>query len=178
MHQGWQQNVTHQRALAAARNTRDGNETPKWDSHIDLFQIVLARALHDQRVGANRAALLGHFDRPLAREIRPGHRRRHLFDAFYDSAVHHGTAMFASTRPDIHDPIAGPNGVFVVLDDEHGVAQVAQSVQRVNQSMIVALVQTDGRLVQHVQRTHEPRANLAGQTNALGLTTGQSASRT
>ncbi len=86
--------------------------------------------------------------------------------------------MFSSTRPDIHDPITGANGVLVVLDDEHGVAQVAQPVQRVNQSMIIALVQTDRRLVQHIQRAHEPRANLAGQTNALGLTTGQSASRT
>ena len=85
--------------------------------------------------------------------------------------------MFTSARPDIHNPIAGPNGVFVVLDNEHGVAQVAQSVQRVDQAMIIALVQPDGRLVQHIQRAHESRANLAGQTNALGLTTGQGASR-
>jgi hypothetical protein len=34
---------------------------------------------------------------------------------------------------------------------------------------VVALVQADGRLVEHVEHAHEARADLAGQTDALGL---------
>ena len=38
---------------------------------------------------------------------------------------------------------------------------------------VVPLVQPDGRLVQHVQHTHQPAADLAGQPDSLGLAAGQ-----
>ena len=41
---------------------------------------------------------------------------------------------------------------LVVLDHEHRVAQVAQVLQRADQALVVALVQADGRLVEHASR--------------------------
>jgi hypothetical protein len=38
-------------------------------------------------------------------------------------------------------------------------------------------MQADGRLVQHVQHTHQPRADLGGQPDALGLAAGQGSCR-
>jgi hypothetical protein len=59
--------------------------------------------------------------------------------------------------------------VLVVLDDDHRVAEVAQVAQRVEQAGIVALVQADGRLVQHVEHAGEARADLRGEPDALAL---------
>ena len=65
--------------------------------------------------------------------------------------------------------------VLVVLDDEHGVAEVAQPDQRLDQAAVVALVQTDRRLVEHVQRADQTGADLAGEADALRLAAGQRA---
>ena len=67
--------------------------------------------------------------------------------------------------------------VLVVLDDEDGVAEVAQADERVDQPMVVALVQADRRLVEHVQHADQTRADLAGQPDALRLAAGQRAGR-
>ena len=60
-----------------------------------------------------------------------------------------------------------------MFDDDHGIAEVAQKSQRVQQALVVALVQTDRRLIKYVHDAHQAGANLAGQADALGFTTGQ-----
>ena len=54
-----------------------------------------------------------------------------------------------------------------MLDDDHGIAQVAQPQQRVQQLPLVAVVQADGRLVEYVHDVDQPAAHLAGQPNPL-----------
>ena len=68
---------------------------------------------------------------------------------------------------------AAADGVLVVLHDHHGVAQVAQALQRGDEPLVVALVQPDGGLVQNVEHAHEPGADLGGQPDALGLAAGE-----
>ena len=41
-----------------------------------------------------------------------------------------GAAMYARTGADIDDVIGAMNGVFVMLDDDHRIADVAQAFQR------------------------------------------------
>ena len=60
-----------------------------------------------------------------------------------------------------------------MLHDEHGVAEVAQAHQRVDQPPVVPLVQADRRLVQHVQHADQAGSDLRGQADALGLAAGQ-----
>ena len=69
--------------------------------------------------------------------------------------------MLAGARTDVDDLVGDADGVLVVLDDDHRVAEVAQADQRVDQPLVVALVQTDRRLVEHVQRADETAADLA-----------------
>jgi hypothetical protein len=56
-----------------------------------------------------------------------------------------------------------------VLNDNHRVAQIAQPDELGDQPLVVALVQPDGRLVQHVQHAHQPGADLRRQADALRL---------
>ena len=48
-------------------------------------------------------------------------RRRALRDNF--------TAVYARTRSHVDDEVGRPHGVFVVFDDEHGIAAIAESAK-------------------------------------------------
>ena len=77
--------------------------------------------------------------------------------------------MRTRARPEVHDVVRLPDRLLVVLDDEHGVAEVAQAHERVEQSLVVALVQPDRRLVQDVHDADQPGADLAREPDALRL---------
>ena len=62
-----------------------------------------------------------------------------------------------------------------MLDDDQRVAQVAQAAQGVDELRVVGLVQADGGLVQDVEHAGQTRADLGGQTDALGLAAGEGA---
>ena len=77
--------------------------------------------------------------------------------------------MHACTRTDIDDMVGSVHGVLIVLDHNQCVAQITQTLERIEQLVVVALVQTDGRLVQNIQHAHERRTDLRRQTDALAL---------
>ena len=60
-----------------------------------------------------------------------------------------------------------------MFDDQHGVAQIAQRFEGVEQAAVVARVQADGRLVEHVEHAAQARADLRGQANALRFAAGK-----
>ena len=86
-------------------------------------------------------------------------------------------AVLAGARADVDDPVGGPDGVLVVLDDDQRVAEVAQPDQRLDQPAVVALVQADRRLVQDVEHADQAGADLGGQPDPLRLAAGQRAGR-
>ena len=86
-------------------------------------------------------------------------------------------AGIARAGPEVHDEVGAANGLFVVLDDEHGVAEIAQLFERGEQAIVVARVQADGRLVQHVEHAAQARADLRGQANALRFAAGERGGR-
>ena len=60
-----------------------------------------------------------------------------------------------------------------MFNDDDRIAQVTQLFQRADEPFVVALVQSDGRLVQDIQYVDQLRTNLCCQTDALTLTTRQ-----
>ena len=84
-------------------------------------------------------------------------------------------AMDAGAGADIDDIVGGQDRVLVMLDDDHRVAEVAQVVERFEQPRIVALVQADRRLVEHVEHAGEAGADLRGEADALALAARQRA---
>ena len=124
-----------------------------------------------------RPAHGGHRDRLAAGQVLPGDRLLDLGDARDRPAVDDGAAVLAGAGADVDDPVALADRLLVVLDDDDRVAEVAQPGERVDEPAVVALVQPDRRLVEHVQRADEPRPDLAGEPDALGLAAGQRAGR-
>ena len=78
-------------------------------------------------------------------------------------------AVLAGAGPHVDDVVGRAHGLLVVLDDDHGVAEVAQAQQRVDEAPVVALVQADAGLVEDVEHADQRRADLRGQADALRL---------
>ena len=68
--------------------------------------------------------------------------------------------MLSGAGADVDDVIGNANGLLVVLDDDDGVPDVAQPHERVDEPLVVALVQADRRLVEHVEHADEPAPDL------------------
>ncbi len=81
--------------------------------------------------------------------------------------------MDAGTGAEVDDVIGAADGFLVVLDDDHGVADVAQLSQRLQQAFVVALMQADRWLVKHVHDAGQTRADLRSQPDALRLAAGE-----
>ena len=72
-------------------------------------------------------------------------------------------------RAEVDDVVGRLDGLGVVLDDDDAVAEIAQPPQRRDEAQVVALVQADRRLVEHVHHARQLRAELRRQADALRL---------
>ena len=59
-------------------------------------------------------------------------------------------AAGAGPGADVDHPVGRANGLFIVLDDDDRVAEVAQIQEGVEEAAVVPLVQTDGGLIEDV----------------------------
>ena len=102
------------------------------DLHVDALQVVAARSLDlEQQLRIEVAPLRGQRNLAPARQILPGQRRRVRADLLRRALRDDLAAVHAGTGPQIHDVVRREDRLAVVLDDEHGVAEVAQVDQRV-----------------------------------------------
>ena len=136
---------------------------------IDL-EVVLARAADGQRLAVARPAPR-RASRSIARagEELPG-RRRLAREQIVERALHDDlAAVDAGARAHLDEVVGGADRVLVVLDDDDGVADVAQALERRDHLDVVLRVQADARLVEHVEHAHQPGADLRRQADALRL---------
>src|SRR5262249_47851990 len=63
----------------------------------------------------------------------------------------HAAAALAAFRAQIDDPVGGLDHVEVVLDDDHGIAVVAQAMQHAQQQVYIMEMQTRRRFIQYIQ---------------------------
>ena len=86
------------------------------------------------------------------------------------------TASAAGTRAHIHNKICSMHGVFIMLHNDQGIAQITQPLQCQQQFVVIPLVQANGGFVQNIENAHQRRTDLRSQTNTLALTAGQGGS--
>ena len=101
----------------------------------------------------------------------PGDRFRIGGNLGHRPGGHHVPAMLPGAGTNIHDPVGGAHRLFVVLDHDQRVADIAQPLQSADQARIIPLVEADARFVQDVEHAHQRRPDLRRQTDALRLTT-------
>ena len=81
----------------------------------------------------------------------PGQRRRIGQNIGGRALRDNLAAMDARSRPDIDDMIGRQDRVLVMLHHNHAIAEIAQAAQGFEQPGIVALVQANAGLVQHIE---------------------------
>ena len=85
----------------------------------------------------------------------------------------HVAAVLARARAHVDEIVGRAHHLLVVLDDEHGVAEVAQPLERRDQPLVVALVEPDRRLVEDVEDADQLRADLGREPEPLRLAAGE-----
>ena len=169
------EDVVDERRLARARHPGDRDEVAEREVDGDVLEVVLAGAGHGELAPVVTAPHVGHRDLATAGQVHAGERVGVLEQALDRAGVHDVAAVLAGAGADVDDPVGRGDGVLVVLDDDERVAEVAQPRQRLDEPVVVALVQADGGLVEDVEDADEARADLRREPDALRLAAGERA---
>ena len=152
--------------------------TPSGIAASTFFRLlVVAPSIVIERDLAAAAALGRHADRQLARQIAAGDRGGIACDFLGRALRHDLPAVQARARAHVDQPVGAAHDGFVVLDHQHRVALLLQPAQGVDQALVVALVQSDRGLVEHVAHADQARSDAGGQSHALQFAAAQRVGR-
>jgi hypothetical protein len=120
------EHLMHQRGLARAGDAGDGHQHSQRNFDVEPVQVVGCGSAQHQRSrpGARRRA--GHGNGDLAGEIAAGERVGIGLDLRQNALGQQLAAKLARAGAEVEQMIGGAQNVGVVLDDDDGVAQVAQ----------------------------------------------------
>src|SRR5205823_1291268 len=93
---------------------------------VDLLQVVLLRAAHHEELAAPGAPLRPAGDPAPAAQVLAGQRLRAAEDLLEAALRHDPAAVDAGTGAHLQDMVRGADRLFVVLDDDDRVPDVAQ----------------------------------------------------
>ena len=164
--------VVDERALATATDAGDTDERAQREVDIHVLQIIARSAGKTQHVATALSTLGWYLNTLLATQVATGERVC-LEHISVGALEHYLASEPAGTRTHIHDIICLLHHLLVVLDNDDRVAYVAERFQRAYQSAVVALMETDARLVEDVENVDQLAAYLSGKPDALALATRQ-----
>ena len=165
--------VVDQRGLARAGDASDAGKEPQGDAGLDVLEVVLARALDGKPLAIARTALVGDGDCVLAGEVAAGDGAGAALDLARRAADHQFAAALAGARAEIDDEVGRTHRFLIVLDDDDGVADIAQALEGGQQALVVAVVQADRGFVEDVEHADQSRADLRGEADALRFAAGE-----
>ena len=151
-------------------------KTPSGTATSIALQVVFAGAAHGEGAGL-LAALLRHLDPALAGQVLAGERGGVLGDLLRRSRRDDVAAVLAGAGAEVDQVVGGHHRALVVLDHDHRVAEVAEPVEGRDQLLVVALVEADRGLVEHVHDADQTGADLGREADPLRLAAGERAGR-
>ncbi len=125
--------------------------TPKGKGGINVFEIVGARAQNANSVRLGYAALGQHFDSCSARDVRSRQRFGHFHDFLRRTVRDEFSAVTSGSRTEVYHVVSAADGLLVVFHHQHGISEIAQLFERLEQSGVVAVMQADRWFVEHIQ---------------------------
>ena len=88
------------------------------------------------------------------------------------SALEHDFSTFSSGfRSHINNPVGGSHHILVMLHNNDSIAKIAQLFERVYEFDVVALMESDTRLIKDIENVDKLTANLRRESYSLTLTT-------
>ena len=169
------EDAVDQGGLARPGHTGDRDQLAQRDVDAHALQVVLHRLPYGDRLTVAGPSYRRQGDLAPTGEVLPGQRVLGGDQLGDRTGDHHLASVLPRPRADVDHPVGGMDGVLVVLHHDQGVAELAEPDQGVDETTVVALVQTDAGLVEHVQHPDQAGADLGRQPDPLGLTTGEAA---
>jgi hypothetical protein len=170
------QDLLHQAALARARDAGDRGEPPEREARGNVREIMVGGALDgDELLRRRRVARARHF--LLAAQVGGGIGVDALERIAARPGVEQATTVLPGAGTEIDQVVGGAHQHRLVLDHHQRVPARRQLAEDLDQPVSVARMEADGRLVEHVQRVGEVRAQRVRQLDALRLAARQSAGR-
>src|SRR5690606_33298479 len=154
------------------RQARYAREGTQGQHQLDVLAVV--PLCPDQAdIFANALAPFGRiFNVAFSRQVLCGEAI--LFqERFGIARGHYLPPVPARPRPYVDNVVRLEHHVFVVFHNDHGVAQITQVLQRANQSLVIAGMQSYTRLIQDIQYPYELGADLRSEPYALSLSTAE-----
>ena len=147
------EHVVHERALARPADAGDAGQHAERDLDVDAPSGCAPTAPSTfSRWFDGRRRIAGTGIASSSRRYLAVSERGSCISCVERAAEDDAPALLAGAQPHVHDDVGDPDHVGVVLDDEDGVALVAQLAQDRDEPLVVARVQADRRLVEHVER--------------------------
>ncbi len=144
----------------------DGQHAER-DHQIHILQIVEGRAGNTEKFPDGLVPGAGNGDAHFAAEVAASDGFRVAQHFGVGARKEQPAAEFAGTGAEIEDVVGGGDGVRVVLDDEDGVAEIAQGFQDVDEALGVSRMKADGWFIENVERADEMRPERSGKLDAL-----------
>ena len=157
--------MVHKGTFPRSAYTGDGRQGVQWDADIHALQVVFVGAVQFQPVGAELTRELVSVVQ-VAIEVGGGQRRVVGVQAFPGRCItgkNHFTAQAPRARSKVHEVVSGPHDVFVVFNNDNGVAEVAELLEDANEAFGVLWVETDAWFVEDVGAPDEATAEAGAQ---------------
>ena len=161
------QGLVDEGGLSAARDAGDTDHEPDGNVHVHIAKVVASCTSNPNGPLTRWLAVSRQVNSSAACEVVAGERARRGHDLLGAALGHNCAAMHPGTGPHVHHHVGCTDGVLVVFDHDYGIPQRLESAKGGQEAIVVALVKSDGRFIQDIEHTTEPRTNLAGQPNAL-----------
>lgn len=148
--------VGNQGALTRSRHAGNDRKRTKLDLGGNVFEVVGAGARDLKAAATGLAALIGNPDHSFAGQISARHRLGTRHDIGRRSRRDYVSAVHARAGAHVDHIVGSTNRILIMLNDDDGIADIAQALKRLDQALVIALMEANRWLVQNVQDTHEP----------------------
>ena len=168
------ENITAERGLPRPRDARHHREAPEGHRELRNREVARRDALEHEPASLGIRRAHGHAgvgERVREHAARGGVRDRgHILHRPFG---HEPSAARARSRTDVDHVVGAADRLLVVLDDEERVALLRERGDGGEEHRVVARVQPDRRLIEHVAHAPQVRAELTREVDALRLAAGE-----
>ena len=152
------QDVVDQRRFAGSADAGDDGQRVQRDADVDVLEVVFGRAEQTDLLPRSPPPGWRNGNGQFLPQVLRRQRSRFVHQTVERARVHDAPALLARPESQIDDVVRDFDHVGIVLDDNDGVALIPQLAKNRNEPLVVARVQSDRRLVEHVQCADERRS--------------------
>ena len=169
----WNEHIPDKSRFPGTTDTGYADQAVQGNVDRKILEIVLGRTTQFEppvlALGGFGSSLEG-IDGSVTSQILAGEGCLMAFELGGRALKHQGATTFSVSWTNINDLIGLLHHAGFMFDDDHRIAQVAEPDQCFQKPSVVALMEADGRFVQHVHDARQTAADLGGQAYSLTLT--------